>query len=543
MLGQMMDAPLLISDLLRHAETYHGDTEIVSRTVEGSIHRYNYHDAARRARQLANALTRLGVAEGDTVATLAWNGYRHYELYYAISGVGAVCHTVNPRLFADQIAYIVNHGEAGVLCFDLTFLPLIEQLAPTLPAIRHYVLLTDRAHMPASSPLPGLICYEELLAAESDDYAWPRLGEQTASGLCYTSGTTGHPKGVLYSHRSTVLHALSSSLPDAFGVSADSCILPVVPMFHVNAWGFPYSATLNGAKLVLPGPKLDPESLYELIEAEGVTVAAGVPTVWLALLQHCEQRDLKLTSLERVIVGGSAVPESMIEQLARHGADLRQLWGMTELSPVGTTSSPKLKHRRADAAERRRLQLTQGRPIYGVALRLVDAAGRVLPNDGVTFGRLQVQSAWALSRYFHRERDASHSDDGWFDTGDVATIDADGYMKITDRTKDVIKSGGEWISSIELENILIGHPAVAEAAAIGVAHPKWDERPLMVVVLKPGASASREELLTFFAGKVAKWWLPDDVVIVNELPHTATGKLQKMALRERFRAYRWPDGA
>ncbi|MCD5364135.1 3-(methylthio)propionyl-CoA ligase [Chromobacterium aquaticum] len=537
--GQMMDRPLLISDLLRHAETYHGDTAIVSRTVEGPIHRYTYREAAKRARQLANALAALGVRQGDCVGTLAWNGYRHYESYFAVSGYGAVCHTVNPRLFAEQIAWIVNHAEDRVLMFDLSFLPLVEQIAPQLGTVENFVLMADKAHMPAQTPLSNLLCYEDLVNSHSDQYQWPLLDENAASSLCYTSGTTGNPKGVLFSHRSTVLHAYGSALPDSFDISARACVMPVVPMFHVNAWGLPYSCTMNGSKLVLPGPKLDGVNLYELIEAEQVTVTAGVPTVWMMLLQHCQKNHLKLRSLKRVIAGGSAVPESMIEQLAEHGVEMRQLWGMTELSPCGTTGTPKLKHEGLDQAGLNALLSKQGRPIYGIELRIVDDVGKPLPHDGVAFGNLQVRGLWVLSQYFRRELDASHSADGWFNTGDVVTIDADGFMRITDRTKDVIKSGGEWISSIELENILVGHPAVAEAAAIGIPHPKWDERPLMVVVLKPGASATVEELLGFYEGKIAKWWTPDDVVFVDELPHTATGKLQKVRLREQFRDYRW----
>lgn len=538
--GQMMEQPLLISDLIRHAEQYHGDGEIVSRLVDGSIHRYTWADAARRARQLANALRALGVREGDCVGTLAWNTHRHLEAYYGISGIGAICHTVNHRLFAEQILYIVNHAEDRVLLFDATFVSLVEQLAPQLPHVRAYVLMGGREQMPSDSSIDNLLCYEDLVGSHSDHLDWPLLDERAASSLCYTSGTTGHPKGVLYSHRSTVLHAFSSSLPDALHISAESCVLPVVPMFHVNGWGLPYSAAMNGAKLALPGPKMDAISLYELIEQEQVTMAAGVPTVWLGLLQHCEANRLRLHALKRVIVGGSAVPEAMIDQMAEHGVEVRQLWGMTELSPCGTTSTPKFKHHASDARTRRLLGTAQGRPLYGVQMRIVDGNGQPLPQDGVAFGNLQVKGPWVLSGYFRRERDTSHTEDGWFNTGDVAKIDADGYMRITDRTKDVIKSGGEWISSIELENIIIGHPAVAEAAVVGVPHPKWDERPVLVVVLKPGASAERADLLQFYEGKIAKWWTPDDVVFIDELPHTATGKLQKMKLRERLRDYRWP---
>jgi fatty-acyl-CoA synthase len=539
--GQMMEQPLLISDLICHAERYHGDSEIVSRQVDGSLHRYTWADAARRARQLANALTALGIKEGDCVGTLAWNTHRHLEAYYAISGIGAICHTVNHRLFTDQILYIINHAEDRVLLFDATFLSMVEQLAPGLPQVRAYVLMGSREQMPAESPLDNLLCYEDLVGSHSDVLDWPALDERMASSLCYTSGTTGNPKGVLYSHRSTVLHAFSSSLPDALHISAEASVLPVVPMFHVNGWGLPYSAAMNGAKLVLPGPKMDPISLYQLIEEEQVTMAAGVPTVWLALMQHCEVNRLRLHALKRLIVGGSAVPEAMIEQLAEHGVEVRQLWGMTELSPCGTTSTPKFKHRDVDARTRRLLGTAQGRPLFGVRMRIVDGNGQALPQDGVAFGNLQVRGPWVLAQYFRCGPDGAHTADGWFNTGDVARIDADGYMHITDRTKDVIKSGGEWISSIELENIIIGHPAVAEAAAVGIPHPKWDERPVLVVVLKPGASVSRDELLRFYDGKIAKWWTPDDVLFVDELPHTATGKLQKMKLRERLREYRWPD--
>jgi len=539
--GQMMDQPLLISSLIKHAERYHGDTEIVSRTVDGSIHRYTWSEAAQRARQLANALLALGVEPGQSVGTLAWNGYRHLEAYYAISGMGAVCHTVNHRLFPDQIRYIIQHGEDRVLLFESSLLPLIEEMAAELPQVRAFVLLCAHEEMPLNSSIDNLLCYEDLVRSHSDHYDWPQLDEHSASSLCYTSGTTGHPKGVLYSHRSTVLHALSSSLPDALDVSAQSCVMPVVPMFHVNGWGLPYSCALNGAKLVLPGPKLDAVNLYQLIESEQVSMTAGVPTVWLNLLLYCEQNRLRLHGLKRVIVGGSAVPESMINQLEQHEVDLRQLWGMTEMSPCGSTSTPKFKHRQSDATGLRQVQTSQGRPLFGVEMRIVDDSGQPLPHDGVAFGNLQVRGPWVLRDYFKSEPGSTLTADGWFNTGDVSKLDADGYMRITDRTKDVIKSGGEWISSIELENLLMGHPAVAEAAAIGMVHPKWDERPVMVVVLKPDAQATREELLQFYQGKIAKWWMPDDVLFVDELPHTATGKLQKMKLRERFREYRWPS--
>ena len=537
--GQMMDLPLLISSLIVHADRCHGDTEIVSRTVEGPIHRYTYTDAHRRARQLAQALARLGVKQGDRVGTLAWNGYRHLELYYAVSGMGAVIHTVNPRLFPEQLTYIVNHAEDAYVFFDLTFAPLVEKLAPHCKGVRGWVAMTDRAHMPDILGVKPL-CYEELLAAESGEYEWPRLDEWTASGLCYTSGTTGNPKGVLYAHRSTVLHAYAASLPDVFAASARETILPVVPMFHVNAWGIPYLATLNGCKLVFPGGALDGKSLHELFEAEQVTVTAGVPTVWLGLLTYMKSNGLKFSTLRRAVVGGSAAPPAMIRQFDEEfGVDCQHAWGMTEMSPLGTLLTLKEKHEAMPAAERFALRCKQGRTIYGVEMKIVDGDGRELARDGKAFGDLLVRGPWITSGYFKGEGgDVLRG--GWFPTGDVATIDPDGFMQITDRSKDVIKSGGEWISSIELENIAVAHPAIAEAAVIGVPHPKWDERPVVVAVKKQGAEVTRETLLAFYEGKIAKWMIPDDVVFVAELPHTATGKLSKLTLREQFKDYRLP---
>ena len=507
MLGLMMRWPLTISSLIRHADQCHGDTEIVSRTIEGPIHRYTYRDAHTRARRLANALGRLGVVPGERVATLAWNGYRHFELYYEVSGIGAIIHTINPRLFHDQLTHIVNHAGDRLVFFDLTFLPLVEKLAPVCPGVTNWIALTDRAHMPSSSL--KLSCYEELVGAERDDYLWPELDEETAAGLCYTSGTTGNPKGVLFSHRSTVLHAMAVCLPDAKGYSAQSVILPIVPMFHVNAWGIPYSAPLVGAKLVFPGAGLDGKSLYELFESEGVKSSAGVPTVWLGLIQYMKQNNLKFSTFEQTTIGGSACPAAMMRTLRDDfGVSVAHGWGMTEMSPVGTIGSPKAKHLSLSTDERFALSLKQGRPLYGVEMKIVDAQGRDLPRDGVA-------------------------------TGDVGSIDPDGYLQITDRSKDVIKSGGEWISSIELENVAIGHPGVVEAAVIGVFHPKWNERPLLLVVKKPGASLTRDEMLKFYEGKIAKWWMPEDVVFVNELPHTATGKLSKLTLRQQFKDYRF----
>jgi len=535
--GLSMDTPLLVSSLIEHAARSHGDTEIVSRTVEGPIHRYTYADARKRAKQLAQALARLGVKEGERVGTLAWNGFRHFELYYAVSGMGAVVHTINPRLFPDQLTYIVNHAGDRYVFFDLTFVPLVEKLAPACKDVKGWVAMTDRAHMPQAA-LPNLLCYEELVAAENGDYEWPRLDEWTASGLCYTSGTTGNPKGVLYTNRSTVLHAYASSLPDVMNCSARSVFLPVVPMFHVNAWGVPYFAPLNGAKLVFPGAGLDGKSLHELFEAEKVTHTAGVPTVWLALLAYMREKRLAFGTLKTVVVGGSACPPAMITAFGEEfGVNCVHAWGMTEMSPLGTLGTLKAGHDALPRDERLAVQSKQGRVIYGVEMKIVDGEGRELPRDGKAFGDLMVRGPWVLREYFKGEG-GSPLRDGWFPTGDVATIDADGYMQITDRSKDVIKSGGEWISSIELENIAVAHPAIAEAAVIGVRHPKWDERPLVVAVKKPGAAVTREDLLKFYEGKVVKWWMPDDVVFVEQLPHTATGKLLKTRLRQDFRDYK-----
>jgi fatty-acyl-CoA synthase len=537
--GLMQEVPLLVSSIIAHAGRFHGDTEVVSRTVEGGIHRYTYADAEKRAKKLAQALLRLGVGDGDRVATLAWNGYRHLELYYGVAGMGAVVHTINPRLFPEQIDYIVKHAEDRFLFFDLTFLPIVEKLAPQCPGVRGWVAMTDRAHMPAAK-LPGLLCYEELLAAETGDYDWPVLDERSASGLCYTSGTTGNPKGVLYSNRSTVLHAYGSSLPDVFAASAREVFLPVVPMFHVNSWGIPFLAPMNGSKLVFPGGALDGKSLYELFEAEKVTTTAGVPTVWLGLLTFMKQNGLRFSTLRRAIVGGSAAPPAMIREFKEsYGVDCQHAWGMTEMSPLGTLNTLKEKHISLPEERQFAIRCGQGRPIFGVDMMIADGEGNALPNDGVAFGDLLVRGPWVTRGYFKGEGGDPLSD-GWFPTGDVATIDPDGYMQITDRSKDVIKSGGEWISSIDLENIAIEHPAIAEAAAIAAYHPKWDERPLIVAVKRQGAEVTREELLKFYEGKVAKWMIPDDVVFVEQLPHTATGKLLKTKLRAEFKNHKLP---
>ncbi len=529
----IMNMPLLVSSILRHAETVYGKNEIVSRLPEGGVWRYGYAEAASRARRLANALLRLGVRHQDRVGTLAWNTHRHYELYYAVSGSGAVIHTVNPRLFPEQIVYIINHAEDVVLFFDITFLPLVEKLRHELTSVKHFVVMVSREHMPQSS-LP-LLCYEDLVAGESESFDWPVLHEGLASALCYTSGTTGNPKGVLYGHRSTVLHALSSMASDSLGVSSRGAILPVVPMFHVNAWGIPYSATMAGAKLVLPAGQLDGASVYQLMRDEKVTLSLGVPTVWLGLLNYCEKENVKLDMLERTVIGGSACPESMIRQFQeKHDVFVIHAWGMTETSPLGTVNSMSAHMAGLPLEERYRLQAKQGRPTFGVELKIVGPDDKQLPHDGKAFGRLLVRGPWVASGYYKHE-DRSAWDDGWFDTGDVATIDESGTLNIVDRSKDVIKSGGEWISSVELENIGISHPAVAECAVVGVPHPKWDERPLLLIVKKEGQDVTKAELLTFLEDKVAKWWLPDEILFVKALPHTATGKLLKRELREEYR--------
>jgi acyl-CoA synthetase (AMP-forming)/AMP-acid ligase II len=541
MLGQMMKLPLAIPSLIRHADRWHGMTEIVTRLPEGGIHRQTWSETHRRARRLASALGGLGIAPGDRVATLAWNTHRHVEIYYAVSGSAAVCHTVNPRLFPDQIAWIVNDAEDRYVFFDVTFLKLVEGIAPRCPKVRGWVAMTDRAHMPESA-LP-LLCYEEILASGDERFDWPEIDEDTASSLCYTSGTTGNPKGALYSHRSTLLHSFAVCMPDAFHLSAGEVILPVVPMFHVNAWGIPYAAPMAGCKLVMPGPNLDGASLFELFETEKVTCTAGVPTVWLALLQHMEKNGLTPSTLKRVVIGGAAAPPSMIRAFReRHGVEVLHAWGMTELSPLGTVNHFKSHHAAWGEAERDALREKQGRPLFGIDLRIVGGDGSAVPHDGAAFGDLQVRGHWVIESYF-RDAGGDVLDHGWFPTGDVATLDADGYMKITDRSKDVIKSGGEWISSIDIECLAVAHPEVAEAAVIGVKHAKWDERPVLVVVRKPGTSLTAPALLAFLEGKIAKWWMPDAVLFVESLPHTATGKLSKLELRKQLVDFRLPEAA
>ena len=540
MQGLMMDVPLAITGILRHALQNHGEQEIVSITADHPRHRCTFSQAFARAGALAHALTRLELPAGARVATLAWNDYRHFELFYAVTCSGLVLHTVNPRLLPEQIAWILNDAGATVLFAATEFAPLLAKLTPHLRHVRSVVFMTGPAHMPAASPAPLLAdagCYETLIEGESPTFAWPDLDERAASSLCYTSGTTGNPKGVLYSHRSSVLHAMAAAGADVMGVRAIDTILPVVPMFHVNAWGVPFIAAMAGAKLVLPGRSAgDPATLCALINEEQVTMALGVPTVWLALLQYLAQTGTTIPSLQRTVVGGAACPEAIMDEFReRHGVETHHAWGMTETSPLGTFNSPKPRKHAISPDAERALKVKQGRAVFGVEMRIVGDEGQELPWDGRTFGALQVRGPFVASGYFRLEHSEAHKTTGWFETGDVATIDPDGYMQITDRTKDVIKSGGEWISSIELENFAVGHPAVAEAAVIGVSHPKWSERPLLIVVLKPGETVSPDDLLAFLAGKVASWWVPDDVIFVPDIPHTGTGKISKLQLREQYR--------
>lgn len=535
--GLMQDVPLLISSLIRYAADYHGTREIVSRGTDGALHRYTYRQAYARACRLARSLEGLGIEPGDRVATLASNTHRHFELFYGVSGTGAVLHTVNPRLFDDQIRYIVNHAEDRLLFLDADFLPLVERLAPDLPTIEAFVLLADRDDMAVTS-LENVLSYEDLLDGQPSDYEWPSFDERLASSLCYTSGTTGEPKGVLYNHRSTVLHALGAAQMGAMALGPDDCILPIAPMYHANAWAMPYIAPMVGAKLVLPGSNMDPASLLELINGEDVTFACAVPTIWTMMLEHLDASAASLPSLKRTTIGGSAVPRSMIERFRdRYGVDVLHLWGMTELSPLGTLASPTPSLDALSDEERAGTLCKQGRVMYGLELKIVDKTGAVAPRDGETSGDLWVRGLWAASGYYRREDEGMLDSDSWFPTGDVATLDAQGFMKITDRTKDVIKSGGEWISSIDLENVATGHPKVSQVAVIGVHHPKWEERPLMLVVPVKGATISPEEVLAFLDGKIAKWWVPDAVHVLDELPLTATGKIKKSDLRERYREF------
>lgn len=545
MLGQMQSQPLLISSLIVHAERHHASGEIVSRRVEGDIHRTTWGHIAQRSRQVAHALDGLGLTFGDRVATLAWNGYRHLELYFGVSGTGRVLHTLNPRLHPEQLAWIVNHAEDSAVCFDMTFLPLVQAVAAKCPTVKHWIALCDADKLPGDSGIAGLQSYEAWMGNCSTDYQWPEFDENSASSMCYTSGTTGNPKAALYSHRSTILHAYSGALPDSLNLSARDSVLPVVPMFHVNAWGIPYSAAATGCKLVFPGPAMDGKSIYELLESEKVTMAAGVPTVWQMLLGHLQQHNLKFSTLKRTVIGGSACPPAMIHAFNEtYGVTVLHAWGMTEMSPLGTVCTLKNPQLALPPEEQTKVLLKQGRAVYGVDMKIVDESGKELPWDGKSYGDLLVRGPWIIASYFKGEGgDPLRYDaqgQGWFPTGDVATIDADGFMQITDRSKDVIKSGGEWISSIDVENIAMAHPAVAMAACVGMKHPKWDERPIVVVVKKPGTEVTREELLAFYDGKIAKWQIPDDVVFVDAIPLGATGKMQKMHLRQQLKDYVLP---
>lgn len=540
MFGLMQQQSLLISSLIDFAERHHGDGEVVSRRVEGDVHRYTWADVANRSRQLANALDGLRLMQGDRVATLAWNGYRHLEMYFGVSGSGRVLHTLNPRLHPDQVVWIANHAEDQILCFDMTFLPLVQAVHARCTTVKHWVALCDADKLPADTGIPNLTSYETLIGQQAKTYVWPQLDENSASSMCYTSGTTGNPKAALYSHRSTLLHAYAAALPDVMCISARDAILPVVPMFHVNAWGIPYSAAMTGAKLVFPGPALDGKSVYELIEAEKVTFAAGVPTVWQMLLGHMKPAQLKFSSLKRTVIGGSACPPAMIDAFRDdYGVDVLHAWGMTEMSPLGTLCTLKNKHLSLPAEAQMKLRLKQGRAIFGVDMKIVNDAGEALPHDGKTYGDLLVKGPWIIREYFKQEGPPPLID-GWFPTGDVATIDEDGFMQITDRSKDVIKSGGEWISSIDIENIAMAHPDVAMAACIGMPHPKWDERPVVCVVKKPGSALSSAEMLKFYEGKTAKWQIPDDAIFVEAIPLGATGKMLKTKLREQLSGYKLP---
>jgi fatty-acyl-CoA synthase len=538
MLGLMQDWPLLVHKIIDHAALYHGDREVVTRSVEGPIHRTNYREIRRRARRVASALERLGLEPGDRIATLGTNTWRHLEAWYGIAGMGGVYHTLNPRLFADQLVYIANHAEDRALFFDSCFAPLVASIAPRLETVRHYIVLSDCVPEGLSVPV---LAYEDFIAGGDESYGWKSLDENAACGLCYTSGTTGEPKGVLYSHRSNVLHSFITCQADAWGGRSTDTILPVVPMFHANSWGIAFSAPMVGAKLVLPGAKLDGPSVYELLDVEKVTATAAVPTVWLALLAYLEQTGKELPHLRRAVIGGAACPRRLVETFEnKYGVEVSHSWGMTEMSPVGTIGSLTAALDGLSDEERMTYKLKQGRPMFGVEMKIVDMEDRELPRDGKAFGSLKVRGPAIARAYFRGEGASAFDAEGWFDTGDIATLDTDGYMAITDRAKDLIKSGGEWISSIEIENIAMGHPALAEAAVIGVVDEKWGERPLLITVLKPGQSATRKDILDYLEGSIAKWWMPEDVIFVAEIPHTATGKIQKTTLRERYGRHR-PD--
>jgi fatty-acyl-CoA synthase len=539
MLGLMQDWPLLCHRIIDHAAINHGGRPIVTRSVEGAIHETTYAEIRARALRLGQRLERDGIRLGDRVATLAWNTWRHLEAWYGIMGIGAVNHTVNPRLFPDQIAWIINHAEDRMMLADLTFIPLLEQLAGKLPTIERYVVLTDAAHMPQTS-LKNAVPYEQWIAEADGDFTWKSFDENTAAGMCYTSGTTGNPKGVVYSHRSNVLHGLMADTCDMKGYSSRDVVMPVVPMFHANCWAMMFAAPIAGASLVMPGAKLDGASVFELLDRYKVTCTAAVPTVWLMLLQHLEATGSKLPHLRKVVIGGSACPRAMAKTFQDvYGVEVIHAWGMTEMSPLGTACTLKPEYAALGGDARLDIQQKQGQSPFMVEMKITDDAGNRLPWDGKTFGRLKVRGP-SVARAYYKDADTILDGEGFFDTGDVATIDRHGYMQVTDRAKDVIKSGGEWISSIDLENLAVGHPKVAEAAVIGVKHPKWDERPLLVIVLKKDQTATRDEILRFLQGKVASWWMPDEVVFLDEIPHTATGKIQKTVLRERFKNFVLP---
>jgi fatty-acyl-CoA synthase len=539
MLGLMQDWPLLCHRIIDHAAINHAERPVITRSIEGPIHHTNYAEIRRRALRVAQRLDRDGIKLGDRVATLAWNTWRHLEAWYGILGIGAVYHTINPRLFAEQIIWIINHAGDRVMMTDLTFVPLLEKIADKLPTIERHIVFTDATHLPATT-LRNAVSYEEWLAEADGDFVWKSFDENTAAGMCYTSGTTGHPKGVLYSHRSNVLHTMLALQPDAFGISSRDIVLPIVPLFHANGWGLAYSAPMAGCALVMPGAKLDGPSVYELLTEFKVTCSAAVPTVWLLLLQYLEKSGGKLPDLKRVVIGGSAVPRAMIKTFWEdYGVEVFHAWGMTEMSPLGTVGTLKPEHTRLSFEEVLDVKQKQGYTPFGVEMKITDDADNDVPWDGNTFGRIKVRG-FAVAKAYFKENTEILDKDGFFDTGDVGTLDHNGYMQITDRSKDVIKSGGEWISSIDLENLAIGYPKVAEAAVIGVRHPKWDERPLMVVVLKEGQSATKEEILDYLEGKIAKWWMPDDIVFVSTIPHTATGKIQKTVLRDQFKNHVLP---